>query len=82
MHDLALSVVRSTGVTKYEGSSTLLEYRYGLLTVQYRSGRGQLDVWFIRGVLSVGRFAGKPRVIRYIPGHWERHLMDAAKVAA
>jgi len=82
MHDLALSAVRSKGVTKLEGSSTILEYRYGRLLIQYRSGHGQLDVWFIRRVLSVERFGGKPRVIRYMPGHWERHLIEAAKVAA
>ena len=35
-----------------------------------------------RGVLSVERFAGKLRLIRYVPGHWERHLIEAAKVAA
>ena len=49
---------------------------------QYRSRRGQLDVWFIRGVLSVEQFRGKPQLIRYVPGHWERVLMQAAKVAA
>ena len=82
MHDLALSVVRSKGVTKLEGSTTVLEYRYRMLLIQYRSGQGALDVWFNRRVLSVERFAGKPRVIRYMPGHWERHLINAAKVAA
>ena len=44
LHDLALSVVRSKGVTRLEGSTTVLEYRYGLLLVQYRSGKGELDV--------------------------------------
>jgi len=82
MHDLALSVVRSKGVTRLEGSSTILEYKYGLLTIQYRSGVGCLDVWFVSRVLSVERFAGKPQLIRYVPGHWERHLIEAAKVAA
>jgi len=76
MHDLALSVVRSKGVTRLEGSSTILEYRYGLLTIQYRSGVGCLDVWFVQRVLD------KPQLVRYVPGHWERHLIEAAKVAA
>jgi hypothetical protein len=58
MHDLALSVVRSKGMPKLEGSTTTLEYRYGMLTIQYRSGLGQLDVWFTRKVLSVERFRG------------------------
>ena len=82
MHDLALSVVRSKGVTRLEGSAAMLEYRYGLLNIQYRSGNGQLDVWFICRVLSVEQFRGKPQLIRYVPGHWERVLMQAAKVAA
>ena len=82
MHDLALSVVRSRGVTRLEGSTSLLEYRYGLLTIQYRSGHGCVDVWFARKVLAVERFAGKPQLIHYVPGHWERHLIEAAKVAA
>jgi hypothetical protein len=82
LHDLALSVVRSKGVTKLEGSSTVLEYRYGRLLIQYRSGKGELDVWFERRVLSVERFAWKPQIIRYTPGDWERHLLEAAKVAA
>ena len=82
MHDLALSVVRSKGVTKLKGSTTVLEYRYRMLLIQYRSGQGALDVWFNRKVLAVERFAGKPQIIRYEPGHWERHLIEAAKVAA
>jgi hypothetical protein len=82
MHDLALSLVRSRGLTRLEDSTTVLEYRYGILNIQYRSGHGQLDVWFMRRVLSVERFAGKPRLMRYMPGHWERHLIEAAKVAA
>ena len=82
MHDLALSVVRSKGVPKLEGSTTSLEYRYGLLLIQYRSGKGELDVWFGSRVLSVERFAWKPQVIRYTPGDWERHLINTAKVAA
>lgn len=82
MHDLALSVVRSKGVTKLEGSTSLLAYRYGLLTIEYRSEHGQLDVWFLQRVLSVERFGGTPQIIRYLPGDWERHLIEATKVAA
>jgi hypothetical protein len=33
MHDLALSVVRSKGVPRLHGSTTVLEYRYGLLNL-------------------------------------------------
>jgi hypothetical protein len=83
MHDLALSVVRSKGVPRLDGSATVLEYQYGLLTIHYRSGVGALDVWCVHKVLVVDRFAGKPQLIRYIPGAWERVLVQAAgKVAA
>jgi len=68
MHDLALSVVRSKGVP---------------ITIHYRSDVGALDVWCVHKVLVVDRFAGKPQLIRYVPGAWERVLMEAAaKVAA
>jgi hypothetical protein len=83
LHDLALSVVRSKGVPRLDGSTTVLEYRYGLLTIHYRSGVGALDVWCVHKVLVVDRFAGKPQLIRYVPGAWERALVQAAaKVAA
>jgi hypothetical protein len=82
LQDLALSVVRSKGVPRLDGSATMLEYRYGLLTIHYRSGVGALDVWYVHKVLVVDRFAGKPQLIRYVPGAWERVLMQAAKVAA
>jgi hypothetical protein len=83
MHDLALSVVRSKGMPRLDGSTTVLEYRFGLLTIHYRSGVGALDVWCVDKVLVVDRFAGKPQLIRYVPGAWERVLMQAVtKVAA
>jgi hypothetical protein len=43
---------------------------------------GALDVWCVQKVLVVDRFAGKPQLIRYVPGAWERVLVQAAKVAA
>jgi hypothetical protein len=82
MHDLALSVVRSKGVTRLGGSATNLEYRYGRLTIQYRPSDRWLDVWFVQKVLSVEWFAGKPQLIQYTPGHWELRLIEAAKVTA
>ena len=48
---------------------------------QLRAGSGtsnDLDVWFIRRVLS----AWKPLIIRRTPGDRERHLIEAANVAA
>ena len=82
MHDLALSVVGSKGAVKLDGLASGLEYRDGLLNIEWRPDPGQLDIWFKRRVLSVERFLGKPHVIRYEPGPWERHLVEAAKVAA
>jgi hypothetical protein len=82
LHDLALLVVRSKGVPRLDGGTTVLDYRYGMLTIQYRTGLGQLDVWFTRKVLSVERFAGQPQLLHYTPGHWEQHLIGVAKVAA
>jgi hypothetical protein len=46
MHRLALSVVRAKGITLLEGGATLLQYRYGRLTIFYRPSDGWLDVWF------------------------------------
>ncbi len=82
LHDLALSVLRAKGVVKLDGLASGLEYRDGLLNIQYRPDQGQLDVWFERRVLSVERFRHKTQVLRYVPGHWERHLFEAARVAA
>jgi len=75
LHDDALSVVRSKGVPKLDGSATVIEYRYGLLVIQYYSGLGQLDVWFGDRVLSVERYAFKPMVTLYLPGLWEEQLI-------
>jgi hypothetical protein len=82
MHDLALSVVRWKGVPRFDATGSFLEYRYGLLTVRYRSGQGRLDVWCVHKVLAVERFSAKPNIIRYIPGSWERVLVQAANVPA
>ena len=82
MHDLALSVVRTKGAPKLDGSTTVLEYRYGLLTIHYRSGVGALYVWCVHKVLVVDRFAGKPQLIRYVPGAWQRVLVQAAAKVA
>ena len=82
LYRLALSVVRAKGITLLEGPTTLLQYRYGRLTILYRPSDGWLDVWFVYKVLSVERFGGEPRLIHYAPGIWETRLVEAAKVAA
>ena len=82
MHDLALSVVRAKGTVKLDGLASGLEYRGRLLNIEWRPDQGHLDIWSGRRVLSVERFRGKPQVIHYVPGPWELHLIEAAKVAA
>ena len=82
MHDLALSVLRVKGTVKLDGLASGLEYRGRLLNIEWRPDQGQLDIWSGRRVLSVERFRGKPQVIHYVPGPWELHLINAAKVAA
>ena len=44
--------LKGTGTEGGSIATTVLEYRYGLLNIQYRSGNGQLDVWFIRRVFG------------------------------
>ena len=44
-------------------STPIQALRGGRLLVQYRSGKGELDVWFERRVLSVERFAWKPQIV-------------------
>ena len=82
MHDLALSVLRVKGTVKLDGLASGLEYRGRLLNIEWRPDQGQLDIWSGRRVLSVERFRGKPQVIHYVPGRWELHLIEAAKLAA
>ncbi len=82
LYDLALSVVRAKGRSIVEGSESIVKYRHGLLDIQYRPDRGQLDVWFHRRVLSVHSSRRKTQLMHYLPGHWELDLIEAAKVAA
>ncbi len=82
LHDLALSVVRAKGRIIVESSESVVKYRHGLLDIQYRPDRGQLDVWFHRRVLSVHSSRRKAQLMHYLPGHWELDLIGAAKVAA
>ena len=82
LYEVALSLLRVKGTVKLDGLASGLEYRGGSLNIEWRPDQGQLDIWSGRRVLSVERFGGKPQVIRYIPGSWERVLVEAAKVAA
>jgi hypothetical protein len=75
-------ILRVKGTVKLDGLASGLEYRGRLLNIEWRPEQGQLDIWSGRRVLSVERFRGKPQVIHYVPGPWELHLINAAKVAA
>ena len=81
LYELALSV-GVKGMVKLDGLASGLEYRGGLLNIEWRPDQGQIDIWSARRVLSVERFRGKPHVIHYVPGRWELLLIEAAKVAA
>ena len=80
--DITAERARAKGRMKVEGSTSIMEYRHGLLDIRYRADRGQLDVWFDRRVLSVESFRRNTHVIQYAPGHWELDLIRAAKIAA
>jgi hypothetical protein len=82
LYELALAVLRVKGTVKLDGLDSGLEYRGRSLTIHSRAEPGQLDVWCGRRVLSIERFAGRPQVIPFVPGHWELRLIEAAKVAA
>ena len=82
LYELALAVLRARGTVKLDGLDSGLEYRGRSLTIHSRAEQGQLDVGCGRRVLSIERFAGRPQVILYVPGHWEFRLIQAAKVAA
>ena len=81
LHDLALSVVRSKG-KRALGDPGAIQCKYGNLIIRYWPKQHWLDVVCIERVLTVEDFAGRPHVTLYMPGHWERHLIEAAKVAA
>jgi hypothetical protein len=78
MHDLALSVVRSKG-KRAPGDPGAIQCKYGNLTIRYWTKQHWLDVVCI---LTVEHFAGRPHVTLYMPGQWERRLIEAAKVGA
>lgn len=82
LYEVALSLLRVKGTVKLDGLASGLEYRGTLLNIEWRPDQGQLDIWSGHRVLSVERFGGKPQVIRYIPGEWEQHLINVAKIAA
>jgi hypothetical protein len=82
LHDLALSLVRTMGRPAFGDCSSMTEFKVGPLTIRYWAKERWLDVICDGRVLTVERWAGSLRVIRYIPGGWESVLAQSAKVAA
>jgi len=81
LHALALSLLRSNG-KRALGDPGAIQCKYGNLIIRYWPKQHWLDVVCIERVLTVESFAGRPNVTLYMPGHWERHLVEAARVAA
>ena len=81
LHALALSVVRSKG-RRALGDPGAIQCKDGNLIIRNWPNQRWLDVICIERVLTIEHFGGRPRVTLYMPGHWERHLIEAAKVAA
>lgn len=74
LHALALSVLRSTGTSVAVGFAIVTVYRRGALTLRYWPKHGLLDVWHGKKVLMISRSDGKPVVLLYESGMWERDL--------
>jgi len=81
LYDLALALLRSKG-KRALGDPGAVRCKYGNLTIRFWPKQHWLDVVCIERVLTVEPFAGRPHVTLYMPGHWERRLIEAAKVAA
>ena len=74
LRDLAVSVMRSKGTSVAVGLATVSVYRRGALTIRCLPRLGQLEVWHGIKVLVIERREGKPHVVHYEPGTWEREL--------
>jgi hypothetical protein len=81
LHDLALSVVRRMGKPVL-GDPLVRDCTLGRLTIRYWPRQQWLDVICNGQVLTVERWAGALKVIRYVPGGWEGTLTRAAQMAA
>jgi hypothetical protein len=78
MYELAMALVQAKGVLVTIGLMTLRECRHGMLIIRYQPNQDWLDVWSARKVLTVKRWNGSLRIVRYVPGHWEHELEAAA----
>ena len=72
--DVAIAKIRGKATKRdrgyYTRKFTLSELRQMLGEAENRSTRDMYE-----------RFVWKPQIIRYTPGDWERHLINAANVA-
>jgi hypothetical protein len=78
----ALALVETKGAFQSVGLTRIKEYRAGSLIIRDQPTLGWLDVWSIRKVLSVKRWNGTLRIIRYVPGPWEEELKKLAEQSA
>jgi hypothetical protein len=79
IYELALHLVEARGVGHTIGATPFREYRTGTLTIRYLPKSGHLDIWARRKVLTVDRWHGSLKVIRYAAGEdWEDELEAAA----
>ena len=73
-YTLAWSVLRTHGRSVVFGSTKIVVYRRGPLTIRYWPKQRLLDVWHGSKVLAVERWRDEPDVVHYRPGDWEREL--------
>ena len=78
MYQLALSLVEADGVPLALGVTPFKEYRTETLTIHYLPKWGHMEVWSGRKVVTIERYGGNLRVIRYSPGEWEDELEAVA----
>ena len=74
LRDVAMSLMRSKGISFAVGLATVTVYRRGALTLRYWPSKSQLEVWYGNKVLVTERREGVSQVVLYEPGIWEREL--------
>jgi hypothetical protein len=82
LYKTALALIETKGSFMSVGLIRIKEYRASSLIVRYQPSPGWLDVWNVRKVLSIKRWNGALRIIRYVPGPWEQELNKLAEQSA
>jgi len=82
LYELAFKVVEGRGICLTLGVTPFQEYRTETLTIHYLPKSGHMEVWSGRKVLTIERYRGNLRVIRYSPGEWEDELEAVASSGA